>query len=101
MKKFISTLIVCFFTGILYGQHYAYTFQVDKVNEAIEAKYLFEPLQLLFNGKDNLTQCRILFNDEKHEFSVLSDVEVTRLELERLLQAEAYTLGQFDIEEND
>jgi hypothetical protein len=101
VKKFFSTAILCLFTGISYSQHYAYKFQVEKVNDAMDAKYLIEPLELLFNDKESNTKFRLLFNDERHEFSILSDKEVTRLDLERLLQAEAYTLGQFDIEEND
>lgn len=101
VKKIFNTAIICLFAGISYSQHYAYKFQVEKVNDAMDAKYLIEPLELLFNDKESSTKFRLLFNDERHEFSILSDKEVTRLDLERLLQAEAYMLGQFDIEEND
>lgn len=101
MKKILVVFFLCFFVESFYAQHYYYRFQVETVNDAKAAKFLIESLQIVFNEKENPRHFKLLYNDERHEFFILSDVFVSRQELERTLQADAYTLGQFDVEEND
>ncbi|MCE3295366.1 MAG: hypothetical protein K0R65_1080 [Crocinitomicaceae bacterium] len=96
MKTLLIYGVFFFISTSCFSQKYNYSFKLNENVSADYVKLVYDPIRQTFNNFTNPFQNVLNFDYDSRTFSIASEIDITREELDIVLQKHQYSINTFN-----